>query len=62
MMGIGVMPSEHELYLGMLGTHGKAVANRALHEADLVIVCVQDSVTEPVALPSQMSETQRYSH
>ena len=31
MMGIGVMPSEHPLYLGMLGSHGVPAANRAIH-------------------------------
>ena len=56
MMGIGVMPSEHELYLGMLGTHGKAVANRALHEADLVIVCGARLGDRAVASPDQMSK------
>jgi len=56
MMGIGVMPSEHELYLGMLGTHGKTVANRALHDADLVIVCGARLGDRAVASPHQMSE------
>ncbi len=56
MMGIGVMPSEHELYLGMLGTHGKAVANRALHEADLVIVCGARLGDRAVASPGQMTQ------
>ena len=39
MMGIGVMPSEHPLYLGMLGSHGKACANKAIHQADCIILC-----------------------
>ncbi|MEE1061144.1 MAG: biosynthetic-type acetolactate synthase large subunit [Ruminococcus sp.] len=56
MMGIGVMPSEHELYLGMLGTHGKAVANRALNEADLVIVCGARLGDRAVARPGQMTK------
>lgn len=56
MMGIGVMPSEHELYLGMLGTHGKPAANRALHEADLVIVCGARLGDRAVAAPDQMSK------
>ena len=30
MMGIGVMPSDHPLYLGMLGSHGRRCANKAL--------------------------------
>ena len=56
MMGIGVMPSEHELYLGMLGTHGKTVADRALRDADLVIVCGARLGDRAVASPHQMSE------
>lgn len=62
MMGIGVMPSEHELYLGMLGTHGKAVANRALHDADLVIVCGARLGDRAVAAPHQMSENTTVIH
>ncbi|MEE0957717.1 MAG: biosynthetic-type acetolactate synthase large subunit [Ruminococcus sp.] len=62
MMGIGVMPSEHEMYLGMLGTHGKRVANRALHEADLVIVCGARLGDRAVAAPHQMSENNTVIH
>lgn len=62
MMGIGIMPSDHELYLGMLGTHGKAVANRALHEADLVIVCGARLGDRAVAAPNQMSEKNTVIH
>lgn len=38
MMGIGVMPSEHPLYFGMVGNNGKAYANRAMNESDLLIM------------------------
>ncbi len=38
MMGIGVMPTEHPLYFGMVGNNGKAYANRAMNESDLLIV------------------------
>lgn len=62
MMGIGVMPSEHELYLGMLGTHGKAVANRALHEADLVVVCGARLGDRAVASPGQMTKNTTVIH
>ncbi len=62
MMGIGVMPSDNELYLGMLGTHGKAVANRALHEADLVIVCGARLGDRAVAAPDQMSNNTTVIH
>lgn len=38
MMGIGVMPSEHPLYFGMVGNNGSAYANRAMNESDLLIM------------------------
>lgn len=62
MMGIGVMPSEHELYMGMLGTYGKAPANRALHEADLVIVCGARLGDRAVAAPDQMGQRAKVIH
>lgn len=62
MMGIGIMPSDNELYLGMLGTHGTVVANRALHEADLVIVCGARLGDRAVAAPNQMSKMNTVIH
>lgn len=56
MMGIGVMPSDHPLYLGMLGTHGRQCANKALHTTDLVIVCGARLGDRAIAAPDQMSE------
>jgi acetolactate synthase-1/2/3 large subunit len=38
LMGIGAFPSSHPLSLGMLGQHGIYAANRAVAEADLLIV------------------------
>lgn len=38
MMGIGVLPWDHELNLGTLGSHGVYAANYALHHADLIIL------------------------
>lgn len=38
MMGIGAMPTEHPLYYGMVGNNGKAYANRAMNESDLLIM------------------------
>ena len=56
MMGIGVMPSDHPLYLGMLGTHGRKCANKALHTTDLAIVCGARLGDRAIAAPDQMSE------
>ena len=38
MMGIGVMPTRHPLYFGMVGNNGKSFANRAMNESDLIIM------------------------
>lgn len=38
MMGIGVMPSDDPLYMGMLGTNGKPHANYAVHECDVLML------------------------
>lgn len=38
MMGIGVMPSDHPMYFGMVGNSGRACANRAMNESDLLIM------------------------
>lgn len=38
MMGIGVMPTGHPLYYGMVGNNGKPYANRPMNESDLLIM------------------------
>ena len=37
LMGLGVFPAEHPLFLGMTGMHGSKVANHAVHGADVII-------------------------
>ena len=37
LMGIGVYPSEHKLYMGMIGLNGTDKANSILRQADLLI-------------------------
>ena len=39
MMGLGVMPMDSPLYLGMIGMHGHGNANRAMNDADLILLC-----------------------
>lgn len=39
LMGLGAMPTDHPLSLGMLGMHGARYTNQVLHEADLLIAC-----------------------
>jgi len=38
MMGISALPTEHPLYYGMIGMHGKGIANRAINNCDLLIL------------------------
>lgn len=38
MNGIGTIPTDNELYFGMIGSHGRKAANRALNKADTVII------------------------
>lgn len=38
MMGIGAMPTEDDLYFGMVGNNGKAYANKAMNECDVLIM------------------------
>ncbi len=37
LMGKGAFPENHPLYLGMIGMHGSAVANKLILEADVVL-------------------------
>ncbi|NOZ04707.1 MAG: biosynthetic-type acetolactate synthase large subunit [FCB group bacterium] len=39
LLGIGSIPDQHPLNLGMMGMHGKAQANHAVQNADLLIAC-----------------------
>lgn len=56
MMGIGVVPTGHPLHLGMLGTHGKKAANRAIHEADLLLLCGARVGDRAMAAPGQIAK------
>ncbi|MFP4681459.1 MAG: biosynthetic-type acetolactate synthase large subunit [Chitinispirillaceae bacterium] len=50
--GLGLMPDDHPLFLGMLGMHGARYTNRILHESDLLVslgVRFDDRVTGKLA-------------
>ncbi|MGB8310699.1 MAG: biosynthetic-type acetolactate synthase large subunit [Halobacteriota archaeon] len=52
LMGMGIMPADHPLSLGMLGMHGTKYANYAVTESDLIIaigVRFDDRVTGKIA-------------
>lgn len=59
LMGLGSVPSQHPLFLGMLGMHGTIAANKAVHHADLLIclgVRFSDRVTGRVSGFSRKSK------
>lgn len=62
MMGIGVMPSRHPLYFGMVGNNGKAYANRAMNESDLLIMVGARVADRAVSQPDLITENKVLVH
>ena len=62
MMGIGVMPMDSPVYLGMIGKFGRSYANRAIGEADLIVLCGARVGDRAIALPNQIAEQAKIIH
>ena len=62
MMGIGTMPSKHPLYMGMAGNNGNLAANRAIHEADTVILVGARIADRAVNNPQRMMANKTLIH
>ena len=62
MMGIGAMPSDDPLYVGMIGSHGKKAANKAIHDSDLIILCGARVGDRAVSAPDQVVENTTVIH
>ena len=62
MMGIGVMPSEHPLYFGMVGNNGQPFANRALNESDLLLMVGARVADRAVNRPDLITENKVMVH
>lgn len=62
LMGVGIMPSVHPHYLGMLGTHGVFSANKAIHEADLLIIFGARVGDRALAQPDQITQRAEIIH
>ena len=56
MMGIGVLPTEHPLYFGMVGNNGAPAANRAMREADMIIMLGARVADRAVNQPEVLTE------
>ncbi|MBQ7614930.1 MAG: biosynthetic-type acetolactate synthase large subunit [Butyrivibrio sp.] len=62
MMGIGVMPTDHPLYFGMVGNNGKAFANRAMNESDLLLMVGARVADRAVNRPDLITENKVMIH
>ncbi len=62
LMGIGVLPSDDRLCLGMLGTHGVKMANEAIQHADLLLLCGARVGDRSMASPNQVAKRTKIIH
>ena len=62
MMGIGVMPTNDPLYFGMVGNNGKAYANRAMNNSDLLIMIGARVADRAVSQPDLITENKVLVH
>lgn len=62
MMGIGALPTAHPLNLGMLGSHGCAPANKAVRDADLLVLVGARVGDRAVAAPGQVAARAKIIH
>lgn len=62
MMGIGVMPTEHPMYFGMVGNNGKLYANKAMNESDLLIMVGARVADRAVSQPDLITQNKVLVH
>jgi acetolactate synthase I/II/III large subunit len=62
MMGIGVMPTKHPMYFGMVGNNGRPYANRAMNESDLLIMVGARVADRAVNQPDVITENKVLVH
>ncbi|MBQ9436963.1 MAG: biosynthetic-type acetolactate synthase large subunit [Lachnospiraceae bacterium] len=56
MMGLGVFPTKHPLYYGMVGNNGYPWANRAMNKADLLIFVGARFADRAISQPDLITE------
>lgn len=62
MMGIGVVSSDHPLYMGMVGNNGKKYANRAMNESDVLIMVGARVADRAVSQPDLITKDKTLVH
>ncbi len=62
MMGLGVMQTQDPMYFGMVGNNGKAYANRAMNESDLLIMVGARVADRAISQPDLITENKILVH
>lgn len=62
MMGLSILPSEHPLFMGMLGMHGIKTANEAVSKCDTMLLIGARVGDRAVRSPKFLAETTRIIH
>ena len=62
MMGIGVMPKNHPLYFGMLGSNGKPYANRAVLKSDVMVIVGARVADRAITTPNNVEKNTTIIH
>ena len=62
MMGLGALPTEHFLFYGMVGNNGQAYGNRAMNDADMIIMVGARVADRSVSQPDLITENKVLGH
>lgn len=62
MMGIGAIPTDHPLNMGMVGMHGKSIANNAISESDVLLLMGARVSDRAVLLPDKVKRKTKIIH
>jgi len=62
MMGLGTLPTDHFLFYGMVGNNGQAYGNRAMNDADMIIMVGARVADRSVSQPDLITENKVLVH
>lgn len=62
MMGLGAVPTEHPLYMGMIGSFGTPCANRTLNNSDLLILVGARVANRAILAPGEIGRKMKTIH
>ena len=62
MMGLGVLPTDHFLFYGMVGNNGQVYGNRAMNDADMIIMVGARVADRSVSQPDLIMENKVLVH